>query len=73
MNALDRVRGVLGRCEVDFAAMSQPGEGETVRGYAYARSQVVQDALQKYQQSLRQFLTAMGSTYRPAGATPRAS
>jgi hypothetical protein len=73
VNALDRLRGVLGRCEVDFAAMSQPGEGETVRGYAYGRSQVVQGALQKYEQSLRQFLTAMGIYVSPAGAAPRAS
>jgi hypothetical protein len=73
VNALDRLRGVLGRCEVDFAAMSQPGQGETVRGYAYARSQVVQGALQKYEQSLRPFLTAMGIYIAPAGAAPRAS
>ena len=73
VNALGRLRGALGRCEVDFAAMSRPGEGETVRGYAYARSQVVQGALQKYEQSLRQFLAAMGIYVSPVGATPRAS
>lgn len=73
VNALDRLRGVLGRCEVDFAAMSRPGEGEAVRGYGYTRSQVVQGALQKYDQSLRQFLAAMGISVSPIGATPRAS
>jgi hypothetical protein len=73
VNALDRLRGVLGRCEVDFAAMSQPGEAETVRGYSYARSQVVQGALRKYEESLREFLTAMGIYISPAGPTPRAA
>jgi hypothetical protein len=73
VNALDRLRGVLGRCEVDFAAMSQPGEAETVRGYSYARSQVVQGALRKYEESLREFLTAMGIYISPAGSTPRAA
>jgi hypothetical protein len=73
VNALDRLRGALSRCEVDFAAMSQPGEGETVRGYAYARSQVVQGALRKYEESLREFMAAMGIYISPAGSTPRAS
>jgi hypothetical protein len=73
VNALDRLRGALSRCEVDFAAMSRPGEGETVRGYAYARSQVVQGALRKYEESLREFMAAMGIYISPAGSTPRAS
>jgi hypothetical protein len=73
VNALDRLRGVLSRCEMDFAAMSQPGEGETVRGYSYARSEVVQGALRKYEDSLRQFLTAMGIYISPAGAAPGAA
>jgi hypothetical protein len=53
--------------------MGRPGEGETVRGYSYARSQVVQTALQKYQESLRAFLTAMGISISPAGSIPGAS
>jgi hypothetical protein len=73
VNALDRLRGVLRRCEVDFAAMSQPGEAETVRGYSYARSQVVQGALRRYEESLRAFLTAMGIYISPAGSGIRAS
>ena len=73
VNALDRLRAGLSRCEVDFAAMSRPGEAETVRGYSYARSQVVQGALRKYEASLREFLTAMGIYMSPAGSTPRAS
>jgi hypothetical protein len=73
INALDRLRGVLSRCEVDFAAMSRPAEAETVRGYAYARSQVVQGALRKYEESLREFLTALGIYVSPAGAASRAS
>jgi hypothetical protein len=73
VNALDRLRGVLSRCEVDFAAMSRPGEAETVRGYSYARSQVVQGALRKYEESLRGFLTALGIQISPGGSAPRAS
>jgi hypothetical protein len=73
VKALDQLRGVLSRCEVDFAAMSRPGEGETVRGYSYARSEAVQAAVRKYQESLRAFLTAMGIYPSPAGPTPRAS
>lgn len=73
VNALERLRGVLNRCEVDFAAMGRPGEGETVRGYSYARSQVVQTALQNYEESLRAFLTAMGISISPAGSIPKAS
>jgi hypothetical protein len=71
VKALDRLRGVLSRCEVDFAAMSQPGQAETVRGYAYSRSQVVQGALRKYEESLREFLTALRIYVSPAGAAPR--
>ena len=73
VNALDRLLEELNRCEVDFAAMSQPGKAETVRGYAYARSQVVQGALRKYEESLREFLTVLGIYVSPAGAAPRAS
>jgi len=58
---------------VDFAAMSQPGQAETVRGYAYARSQVVQGGLQRYEESLRAFLTAMAIYISPAAPTPRAA
>jgi hypothetical protein len=73
VKALDQLRGALSRCEVDFAAMSRPGEAETVRGYSYARSEVVQTALRKYEQSLRAFLTAMGIYLSLGGSSPGAS
>ena len=60
------------RCQTNFAAMSQPGQGETVRGYAYVRSEAVQAAIRKYEENLREFFTAlMGINVSPAGATPR--
>jgi hypothetical protein len=67
VNALNRLRGVLSRCEADFAAMSRPGEAETVRGYSYARSEVVQGALRRYEETLREFFAALGSGCRPPG------
>jgi hypothetical protein len=71
VSALDRLRGALNRCEADFAAMSQPGKGETVRGYSYARSEVVQGALRKYEDSLRPFLSALKIYIPPAGSARR--
>lgn len=71
VQALDRLVGVLSRCEADFAAMSRPGQGETVRGYSYARSEVVQGALRKYEENLRQFFSALGVYVSPAGSQPR--
>ncbi|HEV7364362.1 MAG TPA: hypothetical protein VGN76_00795 [Gemmatimonadales bacterium] len=71
VQALDRLRDVLSRCEANFAAMSRPGEGETVRGYAYGRSEVVQTAIRKYEENLREFFTALGIYVSPAGSNPR--
>jgi hypothetical protein len=71
LQALDRLSGSLSRCEARFAAMSQPGQGETVRGYAYARSQAVQAAIRKYEENLRGFFTALGIYVSPAGSSPR--
>jgi hypothetical protein len=71
--ALDRLRVVLSRCEADFAAMSRPGEAETVRGYSYARSEVVQSAIRRYEENLREFFAALGIYVSPAGSTPRAT
>ncbi len=51
--------------------MSQPGQGETVRGYAYVRSEAVQAAIRKYEENLREFFSALGIYVSPAGATPR--
>jgi hypothetical protein len=73
VNALNRLRGVLSRCEADFAAMSRPGEAETVRGYSYARSEVVQGALRRYEETLREFFAALGIWVSPAGSSPGAS
>jgi hypothetical protein len=71
VNAIDQLRGVLNRCEVDFAAMSQPGQGETVRGYSNTRSEVVQGAIRKYEDALRVFLSAFKIYVAPAGSAPR--
>lgn len=71
LQALDRLHGSLTRCQTNFAAMSQPGQGETVRGYAYVRSEAVQAAIRKYEENLREFFTALGIYVSPAGATPR--
>jgi hypothetical protein len=60
VSVLDRLKGALTRCETDFAAMSQDGQAETVRGYAYNRSGRVQRVLQEYEATLRRFLDVMG-------------
>jgi hypothetical protein len=71
LQALDRLHGSLTRCEANFAALSRPGQGETVRGYAYVRSEAVQTAIRKYEESLREFFTALGIYVSPVGSTPR--
>jgi hypothetical protein len=71
--ALDRLKGVLGRCEADFAAMSRPGQAETVRGYANDRAVRVQAALRKYEQSLRDFFGVMRIRVMPLGANDRSA
>jgi hypothetical protein len=68
---LDRLKVVLSRCEADFAAMSRPGQGETVRGYANDRAVRVQAALRKYERSLHDFFGVMGIRMTPPGASPR--
>lgn len=73
LQALDRLHVALTRCEATFETMSQPGQGETVRDYAYARSETVQGAIRKYQENLRDFFTALGIRVLPAGSGPRAS
>jgi hypothetical protein len=71
VQALDELRAALSRCEVDFAAMSRPGEAETVRGYSNVRAEVVQGAMRKYEQALREFFAALGIYVSPAGSNPR--
>lgn len=60
VNALNRLEGALTRCKADFAAMSQEGQAETVRGYSYSRSLRIQRILQDYEITLRRFLSLVG-------------
>jgi hypothetical protein len=69
VGALDRLKAVLSHCEAEFAAMSQPGQVETVRGYANDRAVRVQGALRRYDQTLRDFFDIMGIQVRPLGAS----
>ena len=73
VGAMDHLSGALARCEKDFAAMSRPGQGETVRGYGNDRAIRVQSAMRKYENALRGFLGVMGIKITPLGANPRAS
>jgi hypothetical protein len=73
VKAMDHLSGALARCELDFAAMSRPGQGETVRGYGNDRAIRVQSALRKYENALRGFLGVMGIKVMPLGATPHPS
>jgi hypothetical protein len=69
--ALDRLKGVLSRCETEFAAMSGPGQGERVRGYANDRATPVLAALRKYEQTLRDFFDVMKIRVMPLSSSPR--
>jgi hypothetical protein len=71
--ALSRLQDVLHRCESEFAAMSKPGQAETVRGYGNDRAVRVVAGLRKYDQSLRDFFSAMGIRVLPLGANPRSA
>ena len=70
VHEMDRLSKALARCELDFAAMSKPGEGETVRGYGNDRATKVQAALRRYEVALRSFLGAMGIKVMPIGSAP---
>ena len=70
VSELDTLAGALTRCEKDFAAMSQPDQAETVRGYANDRAVRVLGALRRYETSLRNFLGVMGIRVTPMGAGP---
>ena len=70
VSALDRLKGVLSRCQSEFAAMSRPDQAETVRGYANDRAVRVQGALRQYEQTLRDFLGLMEIPVSPLGAEP---
>jgi hypothetical protein len=73
VGAMDHLSGALTRCEQDFAAMSRPGQAETVRGYGNDRAIRVQSALRQYENALRGFLGSMGIRVTPIGANPRSS
>jgi hypothetical protein len=71
VEAMDQLAKALARCELDFAAMSKPGEAETVRGYGNDRAIKAQSALRSYEEALRRFLGAMGIKVTPLGSEPR--
>ena len=68
VGAMNHLNEVLTRCELDFAAMSRPGQAETVRGYGNDRAIRVQSAVRKYEGALRGFLGIMGIKISPLGA-----
>jgi hypothetical protein len=70
---MDRLKKALARCEVDFAAMSRDGQGETVRGYGNDRADRIQSALRRYEKALGAFTAVMGIRLPPPGTAPRAS
>ncbi len=72
VSAMDTLKGVLIRCEKEFAAMSQPDQAETVRGYANDRAVRILGGLRRYEHSLRNFLALMGIRVIPLGVTPPA-
>jgi hypothetical protein len=73
VGAMDRLSGALAKCELDFAAMSRPGQAESVRGYGNDRAVRVQSALRRYENAFRGFLGSMGIRVTPMGAKPRPS
>jgi hypothetical protein len=70
LGAMDQLSGALNRCHSEFASMSQPGQAETVRGYANDRAVRVQAAIRKYEEAMRGFLGVMGIRVTPLGVTP---
>jgi hypothetical protein len=71
IGALDQLQKALTRCELDFAVMSRPGEGERVRGYGNDRAMRVQAAIRKYERVVETFLRAMNIRVAPLGTKPR--
>lgn len=70
LSAMEHLGTALSRCQKTFAAMSRPGQGETVRGYGNDRAIRVQSSLRSYEGALRSFLGVMGIKLTPLGATP---
>jgi hypothetical protein len=71
VQALDQLRGALARCEADFGAMSEPGQGEQVRGYGNDRAGRIQAAVRRYSRVAGGFLAAMGIKVVPMGSQNR--
>jgi hypothetical protein len=71
LSALDQLKTHLGRCESEFAKMSQEGQSETVRGYGNDRAVRVQGALRRYERTLHEFYGVMGIRVVPVGAETR--
>jgi hypothetical protein len=68
VSAMDSLRRVLVGCETEFTSMSQPGQGERVRGFGNDRAVRVQTELRRYDHVLMSFLQTMGIRIRPLGA-----
>ena len=67
ITAIDSLQPALRRCETQFAAMSRPGQGDSVRGYANDRAGQVQRTIRNYEQHLRAFLASVGIRIFPVG------
>lgn len=72
LGALDRLTKVLTRCKTEFDAMSQPGQGEKVRGYGNDRAIRIQSGLREYDRVMARYLKAMGITMPVPGSRPPA-
>lgn len=71
LRTLERLRGVLNRCEADFTAMSRLEAAETVRGHGNDRAVKVQSAIRQYERVLAGFLHSMGIKVTPLGSQAR--
>jgi hypothetical protein len=71
VTALDQLQKTLAQCESDFRTMSQPGEGERVRGYGNDRAVRVQTAIRRYERVLGTFFSAMSIKVTPLGVEAR--
>ena len=72
LGALDRLNLVLTRCQTEFGRLSQPGQGEEVRGYGNDRAIRIQSGLREYEGVLARYLSSMGIRSQPAGSRSRA-
>jgi hypothetical protein len=69
--SIDRLRGALNQCKVDFGAMSKEGQGEQVRGYGNDRAARIQSVVRGYDAAASRFLAAMGIKVSPYGVGPK--